>query len=181
MAFIDVDAILTRVREVCESTVPIVGRNVPALRFIGQFGIDESRDEMTRRALTNPRYDIRVVTMAVHPNQPPLLGTLLLYKLELEIKCVRNFEHIHLLSDAKRDDVLALAIQDGDVLGQSFQVYNVLAQTSGGTDTGVVSGIMRHEGTEIGELKLDPREPPFFIETVHKFSCVVQVTQTTIG
>lgn len=181
MANIATDAILTRVREVCEGTVAITGREIDSARFTGEYGINEDRAEMTRRAMVIPRYDVRIESVEAHPAQPPTLTTLLLYKVMLSVKVIRHFQHVHLLSDTLRDDVLALAIQDGDVLGQAFHVPTVCNTTVNGDSTGIISGLLRHESTTIGELSMTPGQEPYFIETLHSFSCAVQVSQTSIG
>lgn len=172
MANIDTSAILTRVREVMTTTAGIV-KPIPANRFFGELQEGISDEEASRRAVPYARYDARVRNLGPHPNSPPSLHSLVLYKIEVEIVVVRHYDAQHAVIDATRDTTVALMAQDADVISQPLTFLNNLLATNDGDMTGLVSGCLKYEGSEV--TRSDSSNNAGVLEAVHRFSGVVTV------
>lgn len=173
MAYINTDAILNRVRELCESAADSL-RQIPVGRFEPSFwNVEESGK--SRRALINPRYDIRISSgPSPHKSTPPVQSGIAIYDMEIEVLVSRQFNLIHKLLDADRDSIMGLAAMDADVLQQVFSIQdNLRTSVTTGEDTGIASGVMRFISAEPGTIKLDESKGNMIIETVLKFSTVV--------
>lgn len=178
MAYLAADPILTRIREVLESGAGVL-RTIASGTYYGDFHEGLSEQEQARRALTKPRYDVRAVSLTRNEASPPNMHSLGLKNIEIEVKVTRNLTFSEATADALRDDMLALAIQDGDVISQALGYTANLATTTSGTATGLVSGVLEYEGSDIGEVETPDGDRPGRAETLHRFTGRVAITQAT--
>lgn len=172
MAAIDTAAIVTRIREVMTTTAGIV-KPIPADRFLGELPPGISDAEASRRAMSTARYDVRVAGLTVHENSPPSLHSLVLYRIMIEILVVRHVNAQHTIIDASRDTVEALMAQDSDIISQPMCQLNNLLATNAGAVTGLVSGCLKYEGSEV--TRPVASDEAGLLEAVHRFTGVVAV------
>lgn len=173
MAYFAADAILTRVREVVEDSAGIL-RTVTVGRFAGDLSPGLPEQEASRRALVTPRFDVQMRNI----DNAKVLNTVnrqTLWAVSVRIRVIRDMYVKHKLYDDVRDDVVALANQDGDILAQALSYPGNLASTSGGTSTGLVGGKLELE-TSTHTVNLDDNSPQF-VETIHVFNGFAMVSQ----
>lgn len=173
MANVNTDAVLTRVREVLEGDASAT-RAVALDTYLANLPPGLVSDEQSRRAMVNPRYDVRVVSLKPHPSMPPTGSSLGLYTLELEVVTARQLTLIHNLSDTRRDDVAALAAVDGDVISQALCYPFNLFQTLAGTLTYLVNGCLKYDSSSLTRFEV-PADGPGIIETTHRFHGVFAI------
>lgn len=169
---------MTRVREVCDSAAGTL-RTISAGRFTADYHDGLSDEEKAKRVTTNPRFDVRATGLERNPSSPPTLHSLSFYDIEIAIEVSRPLSFSEATSDALRDDVLALAMQDGDVLAQALGYPGNLTTTSGGTATNLISGLLTHLGSEAGRTQTPTGDRPGLATTIHRFRGTAHVTQAT--
>ena len=174
MAYMDPDAILTAVRDVIQEAHGN-SRTITANTYEGDLYAALAKDEQSRRALVKPRAEARIVSVARHEASPPVKGNLGLYAIEIEVLLIRHLNFEHRTGDAARDDVRALAVRDADVLRQALEYPGNVTQTAGGTNTGLVSGMLRYVDSDVGDVELADGDPGL-VTTTHTFTGTVKVT-----
>lgn len=170
MAYLNTSAIVTRIREVCEAATDSL-RPVPVDRFTESYS--QAQDvAQARRATVNPTYDVSITNGPnPHKSSPTEQSAIAIYDLEIRIDVIRAFDLTGTLDDAVRDEVLGLAVQDGDVLQQAFSTYGNLRSTSDDDDTGIVSGVMKYQGSS-SDVRLSEGAGNMVAKTSHRFSMV---------
>lgn len=178
MAYIAASAILTRVREVLEDSAGTL-RTVPAARFLGDLPEGLSEDAESMRAISKPRVEASMVSVKRSPSTPPIIGSLLLYEVEIAVRVVRVVTTLEQLSDDDRVALQALAFEDCDVVRQALEYPGNLTSTTAGTATGLCSGLLRYTGSKAAPLRrrVDGGSQPF--EVTHTFSGVAQAAAAT--
>lgn len=177
MANIDVTAILTAIREVCDTNAGTL-RTISSTRFDGGVyeGLDD--DTISTRAAVRAVFEPRLTGMTLHPASPPESGSLAIYLINVEVSVYRHLDAADKLVDLTRDTARGLAFQDGDVLKQALGYPGNLAQTSSASPTGLIGENVEYKGSDLRRFDLDDNGPGL-IETVHRFTGFVQVTQAT--
>lgn len=177
MAYIAASAILTRVREVLEDSAGTL-RTVPAARFLGDLPEGLSEDAEALRAISKPRVEAAFTAMKRSAASSPVIGSLLLYDVEIAVRIVRVVTTLEQLSDDDRVALQALALEDCDVVRQALEFPGNLTSTTGGTATGLCSGLLRYGASKVVVKRAvnDGAQP---IETVHTFTGVVQASAAT--
>lgn len=173
MAYANPDAILTAVRDVIESAAGSV-LAVDVTRFSGDLYDGLLDDEESRRALVSPRAEARITAWEPHGASPLELATRTIYATEVSISVVRHLNQAHKLIDATRDAAKALAAQDADALAQALSYVGNVSEDSGSNATGIISGRLRFEGSDIGDVELDD-DGPGLIRSTHRFSGFIEV------
>lgn len=172
MALIAADAILTRIREACEDGVGSI-RVIASTRYYGGAAFDLDDSEESLRGMERPRVEARIGQVRRHTSTPSITSNLALYELDVVVRVVRHLAPDHKLDDDLRDDVKALALEDADVLNQALTWPGNLTTTTGGTATGLISGMLRYASSDppiIAQLSTGAR-----IVTEHRFTGIAQV------
>ena len=177
MANINAAAILTRVREVVDDAAGSL-RTISSTRFGESFYIEMSDDEQSRKAVSGPKYDVRMTGLERHPASSPVNGSTALYNVEIEVTVARHLNVAHAVIDANRDTILAAAMEDGDHIAQALMYPGNLSTTTGGTSTGLASGMLQFEGSDT-EVILGAASEPSLVRSVHRFRGVAVVTLAT--
>lgn len=176
MAQLAAAAILTAVREVCEEAAGSV-RIIAADTY--RPGAHEAlgEDAASTQALVKPRAEARFTSIEPHGARPAEQGSFTLYALELEVTVTRFLGTEHMILDDVRTTLRAVAAQDASRLAQALGWPGNLTQTSAAVATGLVSGMLRHVSSEIGDLETVEGQNGR-IATVHSFTGVAQVQMT---
>lgn len=178
MAYVDADAIITRVREVLEDGTGSLRTITTGTYYGGLFpGVDGGEESM--RAAVKPRIEPSVRVVGRNENTPGVMGSYNLIDVEVTVRVVRFVNANHKLKDSLADDVKAAAARDADVIRQALTYPNNLTATSGGTATGLCTGLLSYEGSDEPSVEWDDADNSEGgrIETVHRFTGIVQVTQ----
>lgn len=177
MAYIAASAILTRIREVLEDSAGTL-RTVPSARFLGDLPEGLSEDAESMRAISKPRVEASLVSMKRSPASPPIIGSLLLYEVEIAVRIIRAVTTLEQLSDDDRVALQALAFEDCDVVRQALEYPGNLTSTTAGTATGLCSGLLRYGSSKVVvKRRVDDGAQP--LETVHSFTGVAQAAAAT--
>lgn len=177
MAYIATAAIITRVREVLEDSAGSL-RTVPSGRFFGGLPDGLSPDAESMRAISKPRVESMIVGMQRSPATPPVVGSLLIYEIDVDVRVIRVVTTLQQLSDDDRVALQALAMEDCDVIRQALEYPGNLTSTTAGTPTGLASGLLRYVSSKaiVKRAVNDGSQP---LEVIHKFKGVVTVTAAT--
>ena len=173
----DYDAVLTAIREVLEDDAGTL-RTLGTRFFGGLFG-DIDDDEASLRAMERPIVEATITGRRRHPSSPSRMGSYKLEEIDVTVRVIRHLNADHALDDDRRDDVKALAINDGDLIAQALTYPGNLTQTAAAAPTNLCTGCLSEteEGTTVARVKLT--DTGRLIETEHVFVGVVQATQAT--
>ena len=171
MSYVKAEAITTRIKEVLEMSSGLL-RTVPAGRFSGDLPEGLSIDEELRRAIENPRINANVVRVARSPASPPIMGNVILYDLELEVRIVRIMSTLEQLDDDSLQLLRSRAFEDVDIVRQALEYPGNLTTTEGGEATDIVSGMFRFTESSIASIKRVMSEGAQEAETLIKFTAV---------
>lgn len=176
MSNIRVTALLGKVRAVVEGDATVTkSMSANAMTAVPP---QLSDTEASTRAMVNVTYDVTVVDAPeLHPNNPPHLSALTLYKVKLAIDVTRHMYAIHAHDDDARDGVVTLAAQDGDVLGQVLTYPGNLTNDVDGAAIGLVSGCLVHESSDVDEVKL-ASDKTMLVRTKHVFTGVLYANRS---
>lgn len=168
MAYVQSEAILTRVREVLEDSAGTL-RTVPSGRFTGDLpeGLSESAEQ--RRALTAPRVAVSLTALSRSRFSPPSTGNFLLYDLAVEVRVIRLLTRDEQLDPALLTELQAAAAGDADVIRQALEYPGNLASTSGGEATDLVSGLLTFSGSRT-RVRRQVNQGAQLLETIHSFT-----------
>jgi hypothetical protein len=170
-------AILTRVREVVEDAAGSV-RIVTADTYRAGAHEAQGADAASTEALVKPRAEVRFTSIEPHGARPPIQGSFTLYAIELEVTVTRNLGTQHMILSDVRTALRAVAAEDSSRIEQALQWPGNLTQTTAAVDTGLVSGMLRHVSSDVGDLEsVDGQNGR--IVTVHTFSGVAHVVTAT--
>jgi len=179
MAQLAAAAILTAVREVVEDAAGSV-RIITADTY--RPGAHEAlgEDAASTQALVKPRAEARFTSIEPHGARPAEQGSFTLYALELEVTVTRFIGTEHMILDDVRTALRAVAAEDSSRLAQALGWPGNLVQTSAVVPvaTGLVSGMLRHVSSEIGDLEMVEGQDGRIV-TVHSFTGVAQVSTPT--
>lgn len=153
MAQLAAAAILTAVREVVEDAAGSI-RIITADTY--RPGAHEAQNDAaaSTEALVRPRAEARFTSIAPHSARPPEQGSFTLYALELEVTITRYLGTQHVINDAVRTMLRAVAAEDASRLAQALGWPGNVATTAAGAATGLVSGMLRHTGSDVGDLEM---------------------------
>lgn len=173
MAQLAAAAILTAVREVVEDAAGSV-RIIASDTY--RPGAHESlgEDAASTQALVRPRAEARFTSIEPHGARPPEQGSFTLYAIDLEVTVTRFIGTEHMILDDVRTALRAVAAQDSSRLAQALGWPGNLTQTSAAVATGLVSGMLRHTGSEIGDLEMVEGQDGRIV-TAHSFTGVAHV------
>ena len=173
MAQLAAAAILTAIREVVEDAAGSI-RIITADTYRPGAHEGLGEDAASTQALVKPRADVRFTSVEPHGARPPEQGSFTLYALELEVVVTRFVGTEHMILDDVRTKLRAVAAEDGSRLAQALGWPGNLTQTSAAVATGLVSGMLRHTGSEIGDLETVEGQNGRIV-TVHSFTGVAHV------
>lgn len=171
MSYVKAEAITTRIKEVLEMNSGTF-RTVPSGRFSGDLPEGLSIDEELRRAIENPRINANVVRVARSPASPPIMGNVVLYDLDLEVRIVRIMSTLEQLDDDSLQLLRSRAFEDVDVVRQALEYPGNLTTTEGGEATDIVSGMFRFVEGTVADIKRMMSEGAQQAETLIKFTAV---------
>lgn len=135
MAYAKYDAILERVRELLEDGLGSI-RTITSTRFRGGLHDGLPHETQTRLGVEAQKpIEATIVESGPHPQRLVITGTVQIERFVLEIKVVRTLATESQLTDSLRDDVKALAAEDGNAICQVLEWPPNLATTAGGTST----------------------------------------------
>lgn len=172
MAYLASEAIITRVKEVCDSNFGQI-RKIPAGSYTGDWHNELTIDEQVRRASINPRFDVTLGGIRPNPASPPTTGNLFIYDLDLVVMVARHMWLSEQLTEI-RDQVFALAMQDADILRQALTYTGNLTQTEAGDATGLASGRLEWVESNQAEVEYAPAGGAA-VKTIHNFTGVAIV------
>lgn len=178
MAQLAAAAILTRVREVVEDAAGAL-RVITADTYRPGAHETLGEDAVSTQALVKPRAEARFVSVDPHDARPPEQGSFTLYALELEVTVTRYVGAEHALLDDVRTALRAVAAEDASRLKQALGWPGNLTATTAGTATGLVSGMLRHTGSAVGDLKTTEGQNGRIV-TVHSFEGAARVATATV-
>ena len=168
MATVDVDAIATRVRVVLAGASVV--RGVSSTRFLADYNDGLPADEKAARAEVKPRYEVRAWYAGLNPANPPLLGTVAIVDVGVEVKVARALDLSHTTNDALRDDATSLAAVDADVIRQA------LSWPGNVSGCGLSQDMLTPNGAPDYRISVATGDRPGLIETVHTFVGIAIVT-----
>ena len=172
MAYIDAAAILARLRAVLEDGTGAL-RAIADTTFDGGLYEGLGQGEKSRRALDIARVEAAISRVTRNEASPPRYGSLALYDIEVTVRVVRHVPPSTKVNDALRDAVKAAAAQDADIIAQGLCTLGNLDAST----TGIVSGRLMFEGSDVPEGAFDEDESDGVVETIHLFSGIVEVAQ----
>lgn len=172
MATASTAALLVRVREVLQGGFGELRTIVPGT-YVPGFHEEQGDAAKSFAAIPVPRVEVRPTSIARNVASPSVIGSFALYDVELEVAIVRHLNQKHRLSSATRDEVMAAATADGDVVAQALSFPDSLTTTEAGVDTGLCSGLLTYGGSELRVSLVDGA--PGVVESTHKFSGIVRV------
>ena len=174
MALIDTDAIVSRIRLILEGGAGTV-RTIATTRFHGDMPEGLDANEAALRAVVRPRYEVVVKDLGYSDSSPPLMHSIAIKRIGAEIRVTRPYTFTEATSDSARDDQRALAAQDFDAISQALGYPGNV--TIAGTDTVVVSGLLRPDGEPSYDATMPDGDRPGSIVTVCNFTGTAIVTQ----
>ena len=175
MAQLAAAAILTAVREVCEQAAGSV-RIITSDTYRPGAHEALNEDAASTQALVKPRAEARFTSIESHPARPPEQGSFTLESLEIEVTVTRFIGTEHMILDV-RTTLRAVAAQDATRIKYALGWPGNLSATAAGDPTGLVSGMLRHTGSEIGDLETVEGQNGRIV-TVHTLTGVAQVQMT---
>lgn len=176
MAQLAAAAILTAVREVCEQAAGSV-RIITSDTYRPGAHEALNEDAASTQALVKPRAEARFTSIESHPARPPEQGSFTLESLEIEVTVTRFIGTEHMILDDVRTTLRAVAAQDATRIKYALGWPGNLSATAAGDPTGLVSGMLRHTGSEIGDLETVEGQNGRIV-TTHTFTGVAQVQMT---
>lgn len=172
MAYLASEAIITRVKEVCDSAAGQI-RLITNTRFTGDWHDELPIDEQVKRASTGPRFDVSFGAIKPNEASPPTTGNLFIYDVEIFVSVARHMWLSEQLTEV-RDQVFALSLQDADVLRQALTYAGNLTETEAGTPTGLASGRLDWKESNQAEVEYAPAGG-CVVKTIHKFTGIAIV------
>jgi hypothetical protein len=168
VAAIRAAAITTRIREVLEDGAGTL-RTISSTRFLGDLPEGLSDDAALARSTAKPRVEATIVSMAQSAASPPDNGNLHILDIEVDVKVVRIMSPVEQLDDDSRSALLALAIEDADMIRQALRYAGNLTQTTAGTACDLVSNCLAvYRGSSVKIRRaIDEGAQP--VETLHRF------------
>jgi hypothetical protein len=173
MATLAAAAIIQAVRDVIEDAHGSVRTIADGTYEPGVYEQMTSRAE-AMQALGSPRAEVAITSVARHEASPPPQGSFQLLALELEVRVVRPFALNEALDNDDRAALRAVAAADGDVLQQALCWPGNLSQTAAGTSTGLVSGMLRYDESDVEGLDHDDDMNGRLV-TTHRFTATARV------
>lgn len=165
-------AILTRIREVLEEGAGAL-RTITADTYRPGAGALRSDAAQATDALIKARVEVQIVDTEPHPARPPRLGTFTLDIVTIEVRVVRSITATTALSADTRTALLAAADEDASRIAQALCVPGNLVSTTAGDTTGIVSGMLQHTSSEVGEPELAEGQAGRLVAT-HSFTGIVR-------
>lgn len=170
-------AILTAIREVVEDATGSV-RTIADGRFEPGTYSDQARAAASVLALGNARAEVTISGLRRAPESPPVGGSFALYGLDVEVTVVRNFGVAAEVDTDTRVAIRAAALLDADLLQQALGWPGNLTQTSAAVATGLVSGLLRYEGSSPGDFATDS-DGNGVLTSTHRFNGIAKVATPT--
>lgn len=143
MAYVATNALQTRLREVLQDGAGSL-RAITANTFGGNLPDGFSPNGDAVRSVALPQVECLISDIERSPNSPPLVGNVALYKISVRVRVVHRMPSWAQVSETDRDAVKANAAEAADQIAQALSWPGNLAATSGGTSTGLVSGMLSH-------------------------------------
>lgn len=167
------DAAHVRFRELLEQSAGSL-RTVPADRFTGDLpsGLTEGEDAK-RGALASVPCEARISHQAPHRQRTPANSDRRLLRITVEVRAVRTMAWAAQMIDAVRSEAEALALEDGDLIAQVFELPQNVRTTEAGASTGIIS--LMHEGST--PLVVGTTGEAQRIDTVHRFTGMMTATR----
>jgi len=178
MANINVAAIITRVREIVDDAAGSL-RTIASARFGESFAVEMTSTEQSRKAVSGPKYDVRLVSTERHPSNPPVSGSTMIYTVHVEVTVARHLNVSHATIDANRDTILSAAIEDADYLCQALTYPGSMTQTSAAVATGLASGCLLFDGSSSEIVLNEAGGHASLVRAVHKFHGIAVVITAT--
>ena len=177
MAIRSSTAILTRIREVLESGAGAL-RAIDADTYRPGAGSLRSEGAQASDALVKARVEVMITAPKPHPARPPRLGTFTLDEITVEVRVVRSVVGEHALDADRRTALLGAADEDASRIAQALTAPGNLHATTAGELTHLVSGMLQHTDSDIGEPEL-PEGKAGKLVSVFTFTGIVK-TETRI-
>lgn len=171
MATLASKAIRTAIRE-CLTGV-LAGTRAPTLGYASD-DLFAGASEYTRamRAVIKPTFDIRVTAIPRQEDTPNEVSNIRLYKPAIAITTTyKLIDEVNFVQDY--ENVKAQAETDVDVFTRALGFPGAIYQTSGGTLTGIVSGLLRSTGSSV--VNEDPEAGIYEIEMTFDAIALVDV------
>ena len=168
MSYIATGALQVRLREVLEDGLGSL-RTITAGTYGGNLpeGMDPSHEAV--RALGEPQVEALITNQRRSPNSPPTYSNLALMQFDCRVKVTRRLGAVEQLDGAARDVVKAAASTDADVISQALGFPGNLLTTSGGTPTGLVSGLLSWVESRVEPISTDENGTAI-VRTEHMFT-----------
>lgn len=149
MANIAASAILTAIEECLEGEIGSV-RTFTATELASGTYPSLAPEEKARRAMVRPRFDVNIGDIRRHPASPPEKSNKAFYLFDVSIVLEYKLE-AEIIEDDRRA-IRAQALVDSEQARQALGWPNNLLETSDGTATGIVSGLLTFKsGSPVSE------------------------------
>jgi len=178
MAYGSYANVLTAIREVLDDGTGSL-RAIAAGRFTDDLDPSVDEAERQRRGIRSDKpFRVRITGQRRHPASPPILGSVILYEIDVEVTVSRTVATIEQL-DADTFSVLeALAWEDADAIRQALCTPPNLESTSASAATGIVGDHLRYIDSR-GKVVPIQGDGAGRYETIHRFSAGLKVAPTT--
>ncbi len=168
MAVLLASRILLRIRQVPETGAGTL-RAIPSTRFYGDLPEGLAPTEDARRALDRPRIDARVTEISRNKASPPVGGNIDLLDIKIGVIVTRVVTTVEQLTDADRDTLWALVLEDADYIKQALELPGNLTTTTAGLATDLVSGRLGYAGSR-ATVRGAINDGAQTVETIHLFT-----------
>lgn len=175
MAVVDTAALIARVRAIIDSGAGSI-RTIDTARFRADYHAGLSDQEKAKRAVAaapNGVYDVTARPLGRNGASPPLNHSLELVDVEVVVTVARAATFSEATKDATRDAGIAAAGADFDYLNQA------LGYPGNVTGAGLVSNLLRADGSPTFNIRTPGNGQPGLIETVTRFRGIAVVQQAT--
>lgn len=147
MATLAARAIRRAVRECLTGTLVTSRSPSPGYASDDLFTNAETYTQL-ERAMLKPTFDVSVTSVGRQEDSPSTVNNILLYRVEVKVLVSYNLDDIVLAAN-DADQVKSDAERDIDVFTRALGWPGAVSQTSLGTPTGLVSGLLRATSANI--------------------------------
>lgn len=172
MAYVATEPLLNRIREVANGGLGSL-RTITAAAFGSNLPDEFSPMADAVRALAAPQVEPLIEEIERSPSSPPLVGNVALYRIRVRVRCVHRVPGWYQIKASERDDVKGAAAQAADQLAQALSWPGNLTATSGGTPTGLVSGMLSYLKSTIAPVSV-VEDGAAVIATDHLFTGTIK-------
>lgn len=175
--------LVTRIREVLEDARGTL-RTIAAGTYAGKLPPGLDLNEEARRGLSvyatglGIPTEARISNIRRSPASPPILGNLVVYDIDVQVRQVFPVNSGAKVDDDLRDSLAAIAASSADVVAQALSYPGNLTTTQAGDATNLISGCLAYDSSDY-QWRGAVDEAGGSLEAVHRFRGVVKSAPAT--